>query len=287
MAPDSRTATEKSVLEALEKSGYPLELRVAECLVKANAGVDQGWHFIDPETNVLRETDVVGTFAARSEAAAVNVILVAECKSGNQNWVAFRSRESMVSDPSHLLDLLITKELGQSERLPAVAKHSQLPVQSTFLEPQSIGYSLANARGKDDDNQDRAYRAVMAAMSAAQGVCNEFGEVGFPLTIVVIPVVVAAFPLLDGWLDESGEVQVKETQVTNVSLRVARSDGRKRCVVTTLEGLPRVVTMAQKTAEVLLGGLRHVPDHPVEFADFSVPRESGEMCPEDGLEYDG
>lgn len=47
------------VINWLETQGYPLEMTLAKSFSKSGFEIQQPLHFLDPETNTIRETDMV------------------------------------------------------------------------------------------------------------------------------------------------------------------------------------------------------------------------------------
>jgi hypothetical protein len=85
-AADSPEAS--SIRKWLETQGYPLEMASAKIFRSEGFTVFQSEFYLDPQTNVYREVDVVAWKQVRLSEHLLRVELVAECKSSlDRPWV--------------------------------------------------------------------------------------------------------------------------------------------------------------------------------------------------------
>jgi hypothetical protein len=95
---------EEKIIEKIEKSGYPLEIKVALTLQS------KGWHvlnqqgYIDPETNKWRAIDILATKSvelSESIYQTISLVLIIECKKIESPWVFWcRDKEPLrIFDP--------------------------------------------------------------------------------------------------------------------------------------------------------------------------------------------
>lgn len=235
----------------LEKTGYPLEMRVARAAAMERASVFQGWPFIDPVTGQEREGDVVATFYRASELTLFGDNPELD-ESGQSS-----GEELIPAKPAvlHALTLIIECKNTSEPTVVFVGHHpswaSWTPWESwaplcgvcrgvgmayAGLTRELAGYSITSKRREDrKGDRDLAFAAVQQVVSAtvaatveavpSDGEQNE-REVtrthvhGGPVSLT-IPVVVTSGPLVTCELDDKGEMQLR--QVERVGVRVARS----------------------------------------------------------------
>jgi hypothetical protein len=93
--------TETQVAEAVKKSGYPLQIVVAE-LLKPQFGVQQEWSYIDEDGDQLRSLDVVAErplyeFSNENRPRIRPTLdLLVECKQSDMPFVFFLTSERML-----------------------------------------------------------------------------------------------------------------------------------------------------------------------------------------------
>ena len=94
----------------LATEGYPFELRVGRAFRDAGWDVFHAHHYLDPETDKLREIDVHAAFGPyvgdEKGPGMVGIHLVCECKvSQAKPWIVFTSRHgderTTAGTPSH------------------------------------------------------------------------------------------------------------------------------------------------------------------------------------------
>ena len=84
----------------IEGQGYPLEMRVASALIESDFEVRQSSFYSDPESNEIREIDIIGN---SSEIMDVfNIYFVIECKSASKPWILLTSKNTFVNYNTYL-----------------------------------------------------------------------------------------------------------------------------------------------------------------------------------------
>jgi hypothetical protein len=71
----ARTPTPTEVLEAVQRSGFPMEMRVARTLEAKGFETSQNWNFEDPDEGVSREIDVTAGYGFHLPRSAPHRIL--------------------------------------------------------------------------------------------------------------------------------------------------------------------------------------------------------------------
>jgi hypothetical protein len=89
---------EGQVVEAIEASGYPLQLVVADILRQRNLNVREEWSYIDRESGKLRALDLYAQkwlrdFATDQPRVTPELHLFIECKQSRLPYVFFKARQ--------------------------------------------------------------------------------------------------------------------------------------------------------------------------------------------------
>jgi hypothetical protein len=269
----------QKVVNALRRSGYPLELRVAAKLREGDPFyVQHTRHYVDTSTGKIRETDIVACWRATRGIDSSFAYLVIECKNKPHPWVVFEPNES-TGDMSELGPSLYAQEFYEPLRLGRIVRGPMFPADRTFLEPMRIGRSIVEVKvqrdgapsGSRDGGPDVAYRAVQAAVSAVEGFWQDVDPAALrrfgKTSAVVMPTVVTTGALFRGWLGETGEIEVEPTDYAQVYIRPNAQARARRCTVVTEAGLPRLMEQAARTAAVLLPPPGFVDESPLEPTD--------------------
>lgn len=238
-------STVEAVKNWLDKSGFPLEMRVAKKLVEAKFGFRQGMYIDDPTESVSREIDIHAWKVIGSYPLRINFII--ECKQSSKPFLLFKYPQMT----------------GNSfiEYLPKINQHFTNPVGLSYLRHlelyleggqslemfssfSSSGYALKAAH-IDKDNKDYAYQAVMQTVNGCLSFKANLDKLGIPYKMNsigemlnfaewIIPVVVIEAPLFEVYLDLDGEIQVKQItkgllswfhpKVGNLSVQVLTAD---------------------------------------------------------------
>lgn len=201
----------------INKTGMPLEMRVAQALRGKGLEVQQSVYFTDPTSKQRRETDVI---AGRSESVTsdyrAHCCLVVECKNTtDKTWVAY------VNDkPSTGLDLFWPSAAARSwwdDPAIQVALSGQLlgDLAST------VAFKVATAHTSPTSEREPSYDALSAVTSAARGLLADWSAAqsrfitswGTPQFLgAVVPVVVISGRLVTARLTTAGKLEVAEAQ---------------------------------------------------------------------------
>jgi hypothetical protein len=212
---DSEKSLEDKILDWLESQGYPLEMRVASSLTKADFWVRQSQYYFDPETNVSREIDVIAT--KTDILGFLEIDFMIECKTSSKPWLLFTSEETLnnynrlfafgvLSNATkkvladHMFDSR-TQELFE-ERL------FSLP---WFKKEGRVAYGMTQAF---TSGSDVAYKAsintLKAALSRKIEIENErSGQ--YPL-LFAFPVIVVEGQLFECYLNQNASIAVQEVE---------------------------------------------------------------------------
>jgi len=188
-------------------------MRVAAQLrAKTQLQVRQGWHYTDPDTAQSREIDIVATQSEVHGFAAVHFVI--ECKAPGKPWVLFTSRHTTENynrlfafgftsrDARHpLSQALMPVGDGDTRRL------KELP---WFWDENPVGYSLVQGF---EGNHDAPYAATLSAVKATLHCFAASPEHNSPPRFMVtFPIVVTSAPLFECFLQEDGEMALREIE---------------------------------------------------------------------------
>jgi hypothetical protein len=125
-----KTTTEK-VKKFLTKTGFILEMEVAEILKKSGYEVKVNQYFLDLEEGKKREIDIVAT----KEINKINIVLIIECKQSLQdNWVFICSEKKPSRYYATVTHLPLVSNLHKSEIFNETHKLSRkIPLAQNYI----------------------------------------------------------------------------------------------------------------------------------------------------------
>lgn len=256
---EEQDSVSRRMHDALQKTGYPLEMRVARAAREHRpAHLEQSRYYVDPSTRKVRETDVLTSWMSLHQdprtrvTTWTHIYLAIECKSKPAPWVIFDDGGGMTDDPAVRLDMAVT--IDGSENGYLHAKLEMRAATNTLFAPSRIGSGIAEPMAKNAENGDPAWSAVRAAVSAAHGVLADFdlttpkGD-GQVVNMVVQPVVVTSGSLCRAYLDEDGGLQVEQVERGEITVRRDERARLTRCLVVTEAYLGDLMRTAAQTAD--------------------------------------
>lgn len=186
---------EQKVKSWLEGHGYPLELRVANVLRKADISADHYRVYFDPATGKNREIDLMGYL----DHSALSIHLVFECKhSQDKPWILFCTAHRALTPEGFVVSVPSTRMAR--EIVQYLAGDQSVQTMNMFKVPDLVGFRLIRAF---TDNQDTAYHAVLGLASACLLTADTIGR--YNHRVIYVPVVVIDSPLLICHLPDDGE----------------------------------------------------------------------------------
>lgn len=242
----------RKVQNWLQKTGYPLEMRVAQAARRANPlWVDQSRNYLDAQSGKVRETDVVVGWGDRRGQSGGYVYLVIECKARPAPWVVFDDGDLPTDDPEQRL--WWTAFRTPDDPFGNVRPISVRPdafTGDTLLGPSRVGTAVVEATFSEKTTErNMAWDAVRSAVSAAHGLLSEFSPSKLrrdEAALAAFPVVVTSGALFRSYLDGS-EVAVEEVDRAEVRARIDNQWDENRCLIVTESALPRLFAQAEKT----------------------------------------
>ncbi len=215
----------KRVKKWLEDTGYPLEMQVARTLQNTGFRVSQSQYWEDPDTEKMRETDVIATLEKTEWGEKPNLTdvieasgqLILECKSSkNLPWVVFSrtSREGPLLQGFKLVRAIPRQCVHIPELMRTLAPFVRNESRSAYGVTTSCRQT----------NKDSAYSAMMSVAKSARYWIRQATSPAF-----AIPVIVIEAPLLEAYLDGT-EIVVNELDMAAV-LSGATGETTVVCVI--------------------------------------------------------
>jgi hypothetical protein len=259
------------LLRWLEKEGYSLEMRVAQMFRQAGFDVSQFETYVDPESDDLREIDVVASISRQvGDSVVVFVTFFIECKYLSKPWVVFVSPRRL--SPFFYFSRILEDNYNVLEWKAQASLQGRLLAQmlsslgrkrissfTLFAVPQSAGCGLREALGH---GKDHAYEAIMQVSKsveahdirvemdferAVQGYEERlyesgFGRGAFRLSCsIAFPIIVGKGKLFECCLDLSNEMVVSEAG-DSVVLVSSKSHSEESLVSPSSTSVVRIVT---------------------------------------------
>jgi hypothetical protein len=212
--------------------GYPLEMRVARTAIRAGLTVSQGDYFLDHEQKTHREVDVLACAhgAIKDEESALQIRAVFETKSGansSKPWIVLSNPNESMHPVARTIQRAVTK-YGLEWWEDYACRNKEIQDLAVFDTDDVCGYSLVRANFATKDNRDdQAYAALMQAAKGAAGVLQWLSGAAAPrersdgvklpgLIALVLPVIVVDSPLYECWLNDNGELELKEIGIGTI-----------------------------------------------------------------------
>lgn len=199
--------------EWLEKSGFPLELKVARLFSKYNFAVGQSISYQDLNTEKVRDTDVLAYKTQEFNGVWVNLAFVVECKkSVDKPWIAFMN-DQVMNLTKDSFPILATRNGGKL--LKEIKTKSDFRSPLIFPNHSRVGYSITRAFG---DGKDMAYSAIQSTLSASDFFISKSNSSRKRFMNFYLPMVVVEGGLYEASLGKKDEIDLKEVTETKISV---------------------------------------------------------------------
>ena len=219
--------------EWLEKSGFPLELKVAKLFSKAGFGVGQSIFYEDPITEKLRETDILAYRTESINDVWVNLTFVIECKKSlDKPWISFMN-DQVMNLTKNESPILATK--NGHDLLKEIIKNSNYKSPLIFPDLKKIGYSVIRAF---NDGKDMAYSATQTTLSAAEFFISKSNDSDKKFMNFYLPIIVVEGELYEATLGKKENIELKEVSETKISTTKSFADNSSTFIsITTMDNL--------------------------------------------------
>ncbi|GBE37447.1 hypothetical protein BMS3Bbin08_00035 [bacterium BMS3Bbin08] len=205
----SKQPLEKKIQTWLKTQGYPLEMRVARAFQDCGFSVISSDYYSDPNTQELREIDVVGYLLEIVNNVRVRITLTVECKSSTgKPWVMFCPAGTRLKDSQRVTERVTSKVA--TKILPAISTHKEVYSLPLFKLSTPSGHSITQAF---TSGSDVGFKALTSACNAALAMtvrADKFTrDVSIRICEIVFPVVVIEGQLFRAQLKD-GDLHVQE-----------------------------------------------------------------------------
>lgn len=276
----------------LEKQGQAMEMRVAKAFRESGFSVSQYDCFIDQETEIVRQVDVVASLSRNIDNCLVTVKLVVECKYLKHPWVilvnprktdkyVFFARILQNKSPLDWRNFP-TLQGRLVARIVLSLEQRQL---LTIFSIERAGYSVLDALLKGDDKGDDTGRpkpmqqpepkpkesAFEAALQVSKSIeahdveneeifknTYQTGDINLLLN-VAFPVIVINGKLFESLLGDNNEIQVSEVKQGFVLLPYRHKENRSTVqvplspiIIVTEQYLPSFIPDIRQALECIL-----------------------------------
>lgn len=189
------------IRQEIEKTGFPLELRAANELLRRDYHVAHNVYYLDRDENKGREVDLRGLrnefFAVDRKPYAVRHCVLVECKkSVSRPWVVFTSPS--VSYDQNVLDLHCNGTRGPIWRIQTVEDYSNAQDSHPWFGRPERGRAFFEPFSSGADANQTIFKALVSVVKASIEVRRSWfggGGRGRPSICFYYPIVV-----LDGLL---------------------------------------------------------------------------------------
>lgn len=254
MADAEKESLESRVLKDIEKTGFPLELRVSNRFIEAGYYVQHSVYYVDRDEQKGREIEIIAHSVPKprtSPPAFIRMVCVAECKKATQHpWVIFTSPKTTYDEagPRRQSTGLTDTIKWTNEIVSSVTVYHQF-----WLMPRR-GRSFHEAFRSSEDRRESSsiFKAVTTVVKAT---LSQIGDANVPdLGDVRLfqPIVVFEGTVLEAYLDGNEEVVLERPKWVPVSFAyqsAAYPDSRLTVVVVTEQALPELLKHLEDTLQ--------------------------------------
>jgi len=190
----------EKVRQWLVKTGYPLEMRVAQEFRKLEPTlIQQGVNYKDGETGKIRESDIDVFWLAMTPGTlqSISLQVIVECKAGTQPWIMFADPDDTYIDVAHY-GFAVAASAEPDDGKFVVTIHDKLIELGVplFEGPAPLCYGIVQMKRDSDTDKNEAYDSVRQAASGAAATVSDFRPNREPVSLAYsVPVVVTTHPL--------------------------------------------------------------------------------------------
>lgn len=222
------------VLDAIEKTGFPLEHRTATAFAKRGWSVVANKYYVDDNSGEVREIDLIAYKATRLDSLTVYSAVIVSCKKTSENAWVFLSRPLNPNDPNRDLaplhywtnDKALSFSMAQNDFAAKYTKRMSRPSPMTWGAPESEVFAfqeLSPSRSSTGEisgykpwNDKAIFSSVTSLMKAQAYELGRLPERAKNNTVVYI---FSLLSVMDGELLEAG--------YQDLQAKVARKDSFK------------------------------------------------------------
>ena len=207
---ENNPAIEKKLKDWLSNQGYPLEMVVAESFRRSGFDVSQSDYYPDPESNILREIDVIARKGILvGDDIFTDISYVIECKSTNKKpWILFTSENTRPYDPVIEPDYYMGTNIAEDLLLSLAIDEKLNKLTPCYHEQKRHGYGLVQSFSA---GTDMAYKAIMGAAKSALSIIHKNNKPSFGRRCnIIFPLVVIEGRLFESYIQNSSDPEINE-----------------------------------------------------------------------------
>ncbi|WP_157476482.1 hypothetical protein [Lysobacter sp. Root690] len=253
MKSDKEPTTENEIANWLSKSGLPLEIKAHRAFRDAGLHALHSQRYVDPESGVVRETDVVAWALDETSEhilSGITALFVIECKASPTSWVVINTDDVGVYRRKKL-DLGIcgdgvgTIEGGLDFKIDSISAVDHVTPYGSILKQTH----------QPKNDRETAYAALMSVMKAAYSFAHRREHVGN--FVFSMPVLVVEAPLYIAKARHDGSFDVESCDVANLRCEVYAPDRIESLVrIATLAGVNKLARHCYQQAQAIHEGVR-------------------------------
>lgn len=265
----SNEALHKKLRKWLEKQGYTLEMQVAQAFSSVGFEVAISQYYFDPNSDKLREIDVVASISREFENISIAVDVLIECKYASQPWIVFTSQKKL-GPYSYFSRVLRGKyDVFRWKSYPTLQARliskilsslgpDRIKEYAPFLVPESVGYRVTESLRTDGN--DPAYSALLQVTNSVQAHDIKGEEIYrrmiddiegqdysagnyddlYISSSISIPIIFIRGKLFECYLSADGEINLEEVKESVVMQ--SSKDIIDTSINNSVEGFIRIVT---------------------------------------------
>ncbi|MDF9449914.1 hypothetical protein [Bacillus toyonensis] len=204
----------EKLLKDIQKTGYPLELKITNIFNKYGWRTRSNSYYIDKDENKGREIDLIASNWEKLQDdenyLEMSFYFVTEIKTAwTKPWVLFSVTENNDWYIRHSVNLEFNKGVQHSPKIERYFSKNVLNVQSRLGKSFYEGFS---GNGSRDD----IYKALSGSVKALE----HYKESSFAskdqstdkIIDYYIPLIIIDGPLFEAYLDDKGEIQLEEVE---------------------------------------------------------------------------
>ena len=256
---------EARILQEIHKTGFPLELRVSDCLNSRGYYVANNLYYVDQDEQKGREADIRALYnqffkVQNTDHCARNCILIECKKSSDKPWVIFTSPEASY-DPSifdvETRGLLIDPNWSDANFSEALEKIHP------FYKYKRRGRSYFEAF-KNTEAGDTIFKALTTAVKAT--ISMRDGKFGAQVRDLCFyyPLIVFEGKLFEAYL-EDGKITVSESEAIMVTFSYQSASYKSESFIVPIVTEKALTQICTGLEESLACWANYLMKHPTTF----------------------
>lgn len=204
----------EKLLEDIKKTGYPLELKIANIFDKCGWRTQSNSYYIDKDENKGREIDLIASkweqIDDNENYLEMTFYFITEIKTAwKKPWVLFSVPEDEKGFNLHSVNLELNKGVQHSKIIKKYFREKVLNVQSRLGKSFYEGFS---GNGSRDDIFKALSGSVKALEHYKESSLASKDQSTDRIIDYYIPLIIIDGPLFEAYLDDNGEIQLEEVE---------------------------------------------------------------------------